>query len=73
MRAPKWAVGMRRIGPGMYVDRNDGLHISENEICQKLNVPYTSHNSRIIELAVEEVLREQFGANIPATVIKETE
>jgi hypothetical protein len=58
---PKWAVGMRKIGPGIYVnEKTRAIHISERELCEHFQVPYNAENIRIIEEAAMKVAREQF-------------
>lgn len=59
MRAPRWAVGMRKIGPGVYVRESDkSLHISAEELCAHLGVPPTAANLDIAEKAAREVTRK---------------
>lgn len=69
-RTPAWAVGMRKIGPGVYVDSARALHISEREICDHFDVPYSPENSKVIEEVAQEVIREMYG-ELPTSVIKE--
>jgi hypothetical protein len=44
MSAPKWAVGMRRIAPGVYVDSRNALHVDAFAICESLGCPPTPQN-----------------------------
>jgi len=64
MPAPKWAVGMIMLSPGIYVDeRSDGsdVHVDEAELCAWLGWPLTEQNAaRAASIAVEAV-RKAFG------------
>lgn len=57
MSAPKWAKGMRRIGPGIYVNGRE-LHLSHEEIASSLGVPLTPETARLIEETARETVRE---------------
>jgi hypothetical protein len=50
-RTPPWAKGMRKLGPGIYLDGN-ALHFCELEICQDLGVKPTEQAGRIIEQTI---------------------
>ncbi len=65
--APRWAVGMEKLAPGIYV-RGIELHISEEEICEYSGVPCTEENQAAARRVVLEVLRELWPA-IPVTVL----
>ena len=60
-RTPEWAKGMRKIGPGCYVDAANNMHVSEAEICEAFGVRYCPENSAIIEDVVRQVVREMYG------------
>lgn len=52
---PKWAVGMQKLGPGIYFKEDTKqIHVSEAELCEHFGVPYTPENVKIIEEAVRE-------------------
>jgi hypothetical protein len=44
--ADAWKKGMRRLGPGAYVDGTE-LHLDTVEMCEALGVPATDHNQQI--------------------------
>lgn len=56
-RTPKWAVGMRKLGPGAYLDA-DGLHFSTREMCEHFGVPVTEENQRIARETTMRAMRE---------------
>jgi hypothetical protein len=62
-RTPRWAVGMRKLGPGLYFD-GDGLHISEEELCEAMGVPYTPENCAVVESAALTAARAAFGLDL---------
>jgi hypothetical protein len=49
--APKWAVGMQRITPGFYADREGSLHVDLIEMCELAGVPPTPDNQAVVEKA----------------------
>ncbi len=59
-RTPKWATGMQKLGPGIYVDEKRTMHLSESEICEHFGVPYTQENIEVIEAAATAAFREAF-------------
>ena len=71
-KTPAWAVGMRKLMPGIYVDAKRAMHVYELEICESLGVPYTAENSAIIEQAIREAAMEVFGS-CPTTKIQDDE
>jgi hypothetical protein len=62
MRTPKWAVGMQKIGPGVYVDKDRALHLDEAGFAEHLGVPYTRETQRVIQEEATRVFREKFPA-----------
>jgi hypothetical protein len=60
MSAPKWAVGMRKIGPGLYVTKEGALHVDGAEICASLGCPPTAENLKIAEDAAVQAVRESW-------------
>lgn len=43
--APEWAVGMRKLGAGIYIDeKSNSIHFSDREICEALGVEATEEN-----------------------------
>jgi len=60
MRAPRWAVGMKKIGPGLYVE-GESIHFYTPELCEHLGVPATPENQRVAEEAAREAIQEQLG------------
>jgi hypothetical protein len=44
MSAPRWAAGMQKIGPGLYVDAREALHVDAAEICEAHGIPPTPAN-----------------------------
>jgi hypothetical protein len=72
-RTPPWAKGMRKLGPGVYLDSKKAIHVCEREICDDFGVAYTKENSNIIEETVKEALAEVFGKMPPITVVTSRE
>lgn len=71
MPAPKWSVGMRRIGPGIYVsDATRALHFDADELCLALGVPPTPENVKRAEAIAAQVVREHFG-NVNITHVED--
>jgi hypothetical protein len=69
MAAPKWAVGFRRLAPGVYVDEaTKSIHFSEEEICEIMGVPPTEANCRAATEAAVQAVREIYG-NLPVEVV----
>ena len=60
MRAPRWAVGMKKIGPGLYVQEGS-IHFYTPELYEHLGVPPTPENQRIAEQAAREAIQESLG------------
>jgi hypothetical protein len=54
MSVPKWAVGMRVLTPGVYVDKDQGLHLDERELCRQAGAPYTLRNAETVRKAFQE-------------------
>jgi hypothetical protein len=67
MKAPNWAVGMKKIGPGMYV-QGDSMHFYAPELCEELGVPPTPENQRIAQEAARQVIQRSLG-NVPITEV----
>ncbi len=59
MSAPKFAVGMRRVRPGVYVDRTGTLHVSAREVCQSFGLVPTPENQDAIERGFRRILAEE--------------
>ena len=54
MKDPKRNELKERIGPGLWVDQNDHLHISLTEILEHHDLPATPENmTRVREMAIE--------------------
>jgi len=60
LSAPSWAVGMERIGPGVYLDKENSLHVYVPELCEALGVPYTRDNAERMEAIARAAIEEQF-------------
>jgi hypothetical protein len=67
--APKWAVGMRRIGIGMYIDSSDALHFDPVEVCAALGWPINPVTIRAVQDAAVEVVRKAYG-NLPVSHVE---
>jgi hypothetical protein len=65
-RAPRWAVGMRKLGPGIYVDEAaNAVHFSGAELCAHQGVPATRENVEIAEQAARDVTAKYWpGARV---------
>ena len=72
MSAPAWAVGMQKIGPGMYC-KGAEWHIDPVEICRHLGACPTEANLKIVEQEARAVLKEMFGVDLiaAASLIKD--
>jgi hypothetical protein len=64
MKGRAWTVGMEKLGPGMYVDRDGALHISIPELCEHFGVPENAHNTAIVEQVAIEHFAEM-GRRVP--------
>jgi hypothetical protein len=71
MKAPKWAVGMKQLTPGVYVDAADTMHIDTAMLCAQMGVPHTEANARVLERVCLETLREMNGCEPEFTVVTE--
>lgn len=59
---PPWAVGMRKLAPGVYMDdKTRALHVSEAEVCEHFGVPCTEENAETIVRALAEAALKQWG------------
>ena len=56
MRTSKWAVGMRKLAPGCYVDKKEVLHIDEAALCAEAHVSYTRQNAEMLRKGAAEML-----------------
>ncbi len=71
MSAPKWAVGMQQIIPGLYSERIEGgfrFHVDELELCLGIHVEPNEENARALSSIVSEVVDEWAGREIPVKV-----
>lgn len=66
MPAPRWAVGMRKLGIGMYLDSQDAIHVSTEEICEHFNVEPTPWNVEAINAAALDAIHRFWPGNIIA-------
>jgi hypothetical protein len=57
---------MQKIGPGIYISKDGGLHVSAAEICEALGYPPTPGNMAV----AEEAARDAFAAHWPEASIK---
>ena len=70
MPAPKWAVGMRRVGPGMYV-KDHQLHFSARELCEVMGVSYTPQNAELLKEVGREAIKEVFGIEPECSMVED--
>lgn len=70
MAAPKWAVGMEKLGPGIYVKDRE-LHFSGRELCEYFRVPYNEENCRKLERAALRAIRNTFGQTPPVVSVED--
>lgn len=72
MSAPKWAVGMQQIIPGLYAERIDhgcAFHVDERELCIGAYVRVNKENAHALSAAVSEVIDEWAGRAIPVKLL----
>ena len=62
MRTPEWAVGMRKVGVGVYVDASGYPHLDLAAICVAAGFPPTPENIRIPGEAARELASKQWPA-----------
>jgi hypothetical protein len=67
MSAPKWAKGMQKVGPGIYV-RGRELHVSHEEIAAHLGMPLTADTRALIERCAIDAVREAFPDSPPIEI-----
>ncbi len=60
MSAPKWAVSMRKLGPGLYIDREQRLHVNAVEIVEELGAVVNEENLRVAEEAARDAVRKHY-------------
>lgn len=60
MPAPQWAAGMQRIGPGLYVDGQNDMHVVPEEICRALGIPATPENLEMTAQVARATVLEAF-------------
>lgn len=58
MSAPKWAIGMERVGTGIYVDAHNALHFDSEELCRVAGVPPTEANYQMLRKAATEIVQK---------------
>ncbi len=56
---PAWAKGMRKLGPGIYID-GQTAHFDANEVCEAMGVPPTPENLETAEKAAVDAFAEAF-------------
>lgn len=67
--APRWAVGMRKLGPGLYFQASDNsMHFSAEEVCEQLGVTATRENMEIAERGARKVI-ETYWPNAKVEVL----
>lgn len=59
-QTPAWAVGMRKLCIGLYVDADGNLHVSREELCEALGLPFTEANAKSAERLALDVIRENW-------------
>jgi hypothetical protein len=55
MATPKWAVGMRVLAPGFYIDAQNQVHVDEPAVAHAAGLPYTEQTQAIIHAIAKEV------------------
>ena len=70
---PPWAKGMRKLGPGVYVDNKNEINVSEAEICEYYGMPFTKENSAVIEETVRAALRQVYGKDLPTKIVESSQ
>lgn len=74
MSAPRWAVGMRKIVPGLYVDAQERLHLDTKELCETNGWPATPENQDAMEQAALELFKKECasaGKRAKVTIVHE--
>jgi hypothetical protein len=51
MSAPRWALGMQQLEPGVYVDAQKRLHLDLPALCAANGYPPTEENQNMLALA----------------------
>lgn len=60
--------GSTRLGPGVWVDRDGGIHFSVPELLAHVDVEDTPENRRLIEAQIRDVI---LGANPDAVIVEQ--
>jgi hypothetical protein len=58
---PRWALGMRELQPGVFVDRNRALHLDAPGFCVAHGYPPTDENQRVAINALKRDIGEGFA------------
>ena len=61
MNTPHWAVGMRRLRPGVYLDSQPAIHFDVREMCAEAGYPYTQANAEMLEQVARRAVKQVFG------------
>ena len=59
-KTPAWAVGMRKLMPGVYVKDRE-LHFDIPELCEANGYACNEHNARMVIEAANQAVRASFG------------
>jgi hypothetical protein len=70
MSAPRWAVGMRRLMPGVYLDGDCAIHFDLYDLCVANGYAPTAENADLLERVARRALREACGCEIPTTQVE---
>ena len=68
MGTPKWAVGMQRLMPGIYVDEDHGMHFDLVELCEAAGCAPTVVNQMRLEQTARQVIAAAFPEVEPQVI-----
>jgi hypothetical protein len=58
MSAPKWAIGMRRLQPGIYIDASGAINVDPPELCIAHGFAPTAANQAMLEATARRAMKE---------------
>lgn len=65
--------GWQLIGPGMYLDTENSMHLFADELLKSMGWPDTKENREMLYRVGPKVVREIFGKDIPAWITSRDE
>lgn len=71
MSTPSWAVGMRRLIPGLYGDSDGSIHLCAEEVCESRGYAPTPENLQIVRELAAQAARSIYGESLVMIELKD--